>query len=450
MNSDILQAFQKELTCLTCLNYLIDPVTIGCGHSFCRPCLFLSWEEAQTPAYCPECREPSQQKDFKTNILLKNLVSVARKATLWQFLSSEEHMCGTHKETKKIFCEEDKNLLCVLCSHSQGHEAHRHCSIEEAAEEHREKLLKQIRSLWEKIQENQRKLGEESSATDQWISYVYVLAEMTAAEYKKMHLVLHQEEKQHLNRLIMEGKWILQQLKKNKAKMVQKKKDLREMFKELMKMCHKPDVDLLQDLGDILTRSESVQLHMPQPVNLELTPQPIPGLINRLNHFRVKIFFNNEMTNHNIRLFDDVKSLSSRCDYQDASLNSDRSNYLAAWGAQSFASGKHYWELDVDDSWDWALGVCKDSWIRKNGTLIESDDIFLLLCVNEGNHYTLLTTSPMLSHYMEKPVGRVGVFLDFESGSVSFLNVARSSLIWKYPTGSFNFPVRPFFHTGHT
>lgn len=53
-----------------------------------------------------------------------------------------------------------------------------------------------------------------------------------------------------------------------------------------------------------------------------------------------------------------------------------------------FTSGKQHWELDVGDSWEWALGVCKDPWIRKNGLLMESVDRFLLLCVKEGNCYS--------------------------------------------------------------
>ncbi|XP_030664707.1 tripartite motif-containing protein 43-like [Nomascus leucogenys] len=168
MDSDFSHAFQNELACVICLNYLVDPVTICCGHSFCRPCLCLSWEEAQSPANCPACREPSQKKDFKTNILLKNLVTIARKASLWQFLSSEKQICGTHRQRKKMFCDMDKSLLCLLCSNSQEHGAHKHYLIEEAAEERREKLLKQMRILWKKIQENRRNLHEERRTAFFW------------------------------------------------------------------------------------------------------------------------------------------------------------------------------------------------------------------------------------------------------------------------------------------
>uniref|UniRef100_A0A8C5YWR1 Tripartite motif-containing protein 43 n=1 Tax=Marmota marmota marmota TaxID=9994 RepID=A0A8C5YWR1_MARMA len=428
MDSDILQVFQRELTCSICMNYLIDPVTICCGHSFCWPCLCLLWEEAQTPADCPMCREPSQQIDFKSNICLKNLVSIVRKASVRHFPSSKDHMCVTHKE-RKIFCEENKTLLCLLCSNSQEHRAHRHCPIEEAAEQYREKFLKLMRSLWKKIQENQRNLKEESRKINQWV------VSMRAA-YRMLHPSVHEEEKEHLETLLKERKLTIQQIKKSKAKMLQKGKQLKKDYQELMKMCHKPYVELF----------EVMFLHMPQPVRPQLSAQPITGLRDELNHFQVNISFRNEISSHNVVLCD-VRRLMFGEDDEDEALNSDRSNYFAALGDQIFTSGKHYWELDVCGSWNWAVGVCRDSVVRKNHTLPEFEDMFLLLCVKEGTHFSLLTTSPIFSLYIERPMGHVGVFLDFQSKSVSFLNVARSSLIWRYPIESLSFPVRPFiFH----
>uniref|UniRef100_A0A2K5K3N1 Uncharacterized protein n=1 Tax=Colobus angolensis palliatus TaxID=336983 RepID=A0A2K5K3N1_COLAP len=362
MDSDFSHAFQKELICVICSNYLVDPVTVCCGHSFCRPCLCLSWEEAQSPANCPACSEPSQKQDFKTNILLKNLVTIARKASLWQFLSSEKQICGTHRETKKMFCDVEKSLLCLLCSNSQEHRTHKHYPIEGAAEEHREKLLKQMRILWKKIQENQRNLNEERRTAFLWRGDVVLRAQMIRNEYRKLHPVLHREEKQHLERLNKEYQEIFQQLQRSWVKMDQKSKHLKEMYQELMKMCHKPDVKLyrkLNQLNQLPCRSASVLLHMPQPVNPELTARPITGLVDRLNRFRGECR--------------PLGGINMQC--------------LQLW----FSMGS----------------------------------------------------------FTSKPLGRVGVFLDFESGSVSFLNVTRSSLIWSYPAGSLNFPVRPFFHTGH-
>ncbi|XP_033077350.1 tripartite motif-containing protein 48-like [Trachypithecus francoisi] len=136
-SSGILKVVQRELTCPICMNYFKDPVSMDCGHTFCRPCFYLNWKDIPLLVQCSECRKSTQQRNLKTNIHLKKMASLARKASLWLFLSSEEQMCGTHRETKKMFCEVDKSLLCLLCSSSQEHQDHRHCPIEWAAEEHR-------------------------------------------------------------------------------------------------------------------------------------------------------------------------------------------------------------------------------------------------------------------------------------------------------------------------
>ncbi|KAJ8798402.1 hypothetical protein J1605_001527 [Eschrichtius robustus] len=452
MHSDIPEAFQKELTCLVCLNYLLDPVTTGCGHSFCRSCLCLFWEQAEDPASCPVCRQRSEQTNLKTNFLLKNLVSIARKANLGQFLNSEEHRCGTHKETKKIFCEAHKSLLCLVCSQSQEHRAHRHRSTEEAAEEYWEKLANQMRSLWEKIQEIERNLKKDGRGTDPWMFYVYRYGDMIRKTYQMVTPFLQEEENYYLGSIIKESQKICKQIRKRQEEMSGKKTDLKVIYKELMKMSYKPDVELLQELGDKLKWSESAQLHMPQPLLPELRARPITGLMDWLNRFRVNIAFNNEVSSQHFRLFDDVRSLKYEHDSLCVSLDGRTSRYFAAWGSRGFTSGKQYWEVDVDGSWDWAVGVCKDSWTRKNdGILKESNrDSFLLVCVKEDHHYRLWTTTPTTPLYIEKPLGRVGVFLDFDSGSMSFVDVAKRSLLWRYEDGLFTSPVRPFICTGHT
>ncbi|XP_040832689.1 tripartite motif-containing protein 43-like [Ochotona curzoniae] len=444
MDLDILHQVQQELSCAICLNYMMDPVTINCGHSFCRPCVCLTWEEAKSPVRCPVCRKPARKKDFKTNVHLKNLVSIARQASIKDSQNSEEGMCSTHTETRKIFCEEDRSLLCVLCSDPQEHAGHRHCAIDIAAENSREMLVKQMRSLSKQMQENQRNLNEESITLSEWTLYVSRQRENIKASYEMLHPGLHQDEKQHMDTLQKQENSIFQKLKKSKAKMVLKKKKLRQIYEELMKMYHQPDMELLQKLGGVLKRCESLQQQMPQPVHPELRAPSIPGLIDWLRQFQVDISFQYEMTSHF-----HVRRLMFGYDHQGSKLNSDRFDYAAVWSKQNFYHGKYYWERDMKDSYDWALGVCKDPGIRNKGELMELEGSFLLLCSKDMRSYKLLTTSPVMAHYVEKPMSRVGVFLDFERGSVSFVDISRSSLIWRYPDCSLYFPVRPFIFTRH-
>ncbi|XP_055137357.1 putative tripartite motif-containing protein 49B [Symphalangus syndactylus] len=447
MNSGISQVFQRELTCPLCMNYFIDPVTIDCGHSFCRPCFYLHWEDIPILTQCFEFIKSTQQRNLKTNIDLKKMASLARKASLWLFLSSEEQMCGTHRETKKMFCEVDKSLLCLLCSSSQEHRDHKHCPIESAAEEHGEKLLQKMQSLWEKTCENHSNLNVETTRTRHWKDYVNLRLEAIRAEYQKMPAFHQEEEKHNLEMLKKKGKDIFHQLHLSKAKMAHRREILREMYEELKEMCHKPDVELLQAFGDILHRTESVLLHMPQPLNPELSAGPITGLMDRLNQFRVHITLHHEEANSHIFLYEILRSMCIGCDHQDVPYVTATPRSFLAWGAQTFTSGKYYWEVHVVDSWNWAFGVCNMYWKEKhqNEKTDGEEGLFLFGCVKNEIQCSLFTTSPLMVQYIPRPTSRVGLFLDCEANTVSFVDVNQSSLIYTIPSCSFSPPLRPIF-----
>ncbi|XP_014640514.1 PREDICTED: tripartite motif-containing protein 43-like [Ceratotherium simum simum] len=408
--------FQNELTCSVCMNYFIDPVTIGCGHSFCMPCLCVCWEQAPRPPRCPVCRETSHQTTFKTNIVLKTRVFLARRARPYQFPRTAEQMCEIHLKTKNFFCEVIKDALCLLCCKAEEHVAHRHCSVDWIAEEYR--------------------------------GYVTLRRKMIRAEYQKVCPLLYKEEKRHLERIEKESKEILQQLKQSEDSMDLKGKLLRGMYEELKDMCHKPDMELLQHFENTLKRSESVQLHVTQPVDPQLSSWPITGLIGRLNRFQVYVSLDNEVVTGHIPLFEDLKRFLFGTDHLEVANNSARSKYFLAWGAQSFTSGQHYWEVYVGDCSNWVIGFCNDSWTMRNDMVLDSEGIFLLFCVKDDNGCSLFTSSPVLPQYVERPVGCVGVFLDYECGTVSFVNVADSSLICSFLSCSFSSLLKPFLCCG--
>ncbi|XP_049974857.1 tripartite motif-containing protein 43B-like [Alexandromys fortis] len=448
MESCLAQAFAEELNCFICMSYLTDPVTISCGHSFCRACLHLSWEDSQLPVQCPMCREPSQQKNFRTNIVLKKLVSIARQASLMKYLSSEEHQCVTHKEIKGIFCMENRIYLCQLCSDSHMHRGHRHCPIEAAAEGEMERLLKQMTSLWEQIQKIQENVEAESRFKILFIDYLLMREDMIRMEYRKWHAVLCKEEEEHIEHMKNEGNRVLEKLRECEAMMIQKSKQLREMFQELMAMSQEPYVVLLQGLDDIFRRSESMQLNIPQSLEPELSAFPMIGLTERFKSFKARIIFENLFIFSCMKnLFNVMRRASFRPQHQDTS-EEPYGCYLSSWGSQSFLSGKYYWEVNFKAPWDWAVGVCTSSWLKNRNKAVETKGAFLLFCVKEGSHYSLLTTNPTIHHYIEKPLDRVGVFLDCEARCLSFLNIAKSSLICKYPNGTFSHRVWPFLSYG--
>ncbi|XP_037698135.1 LOW QUALITY PROTEIN: butyrophilin subfamily 2 member A2-like [Choloepus didactylus] len=115
-------------------------------------------------------------------------------------------------------------------------------------------------------------------------------------------------------------------------------------------------------------------------------------------------------------------------------------------GGESFTSGRHYWEVEVENVRVWAVGVCRDSVERKGEALLVPQNGFWILELF-GNKYRALS-SPKIVIALKERLCQVGVFLDYEAGDISFYNMKNRSHIYTCPRSPFSGPLRPFFRLG--
>uniref|UniRef100_A0A8C9DV85 Butyrophilin subfamily 2 member A2 n=1 Tax=Prolemur simus TaxID=1328070 RepID=A0A8C9DV85_PROSS len=115
-------------------------------------------------------------------------------------------------------------------------------------------------------------------------------------------------------------------------------------------------------------------------------------------------------------------------------------------GREYFTSGKHYWEVEVENVMAWTVGVCRDSVEKKGEALLLPQNGFWTLEMFE-NQYRALSSPERILPLRER-LGRVGVFLDYEAGDVSFYNMRDRSHIYTCPRSPFAGPLRPFFRLG--
>ncbi|XP_018428164.1 PREDICTED: RING finger protein 112-like [Nanorana parkeri] len=73
-------SLMEEITCSICLDDLQDPVSIACGHTFCRVCISTHWSTPQLEGYlCPECRKQCPRYQIAPDYRLMNLISKIQK-----------------------------------------------------------------------------------------------------------------------------------------------------------------------------------------------------------------------------------------------------------------------------------------------------------------------------------------------------------------------------------
>ncbi|XP_068094263.1 E3 ubiquitin/ISG15 ligase TRIM25-like [Hyperolius riggenbachi] len=198
----------EELECPICLAIYTDPVSLRCGHNFCRVCIdrVLDSQEGSAGYFCPECRKRFKERPgLQTNIALRNIAerflstqpdqeasgvhctycihspvpavmsclhcdasmcdnhlrvhSKAPEHVLCAPTTSPEtRKCSVHKEILKYYCTEDAACVCVSCCVFGGHVGHKVMSLQEASEEKKKKLRNDLQTLMAEKEEAEKRV----------------------------------------------------------------------------------------------------------------------------------------------------------------------------------------------------------------------------------------------------------------------------------------------------
>ncbi|XP_045571943.1 tripartite motif-containing protein 16-like [Salmo salar] len=162
---------QDQFCCSVCLDLLKEPVTIPCGHSYCRSCIEGCWDQDVLKGVysCPQCRQTfSPRPTLSKNNILAELVEKLKKTGLQAapppalcYVGPRDVACdfctGTRKQKALMSC-----LVCLASyceTHLQSHY--------EFPALKRHKLVKATAQLQEKICSHHDKLLEVYCRTDQ-------------------------------------------------------------------------------------------------------------------------------------------------------------------------------------------------------------------------------------------------------------------------------------------
>ncbi|XP_066533532.1 tripartite motif-containing protein 16-like isoform X2 [Hoplias malabaricus] len=340
---------QDQFVCPVCLDLLKDPVTVPCGHSFCKVCINNCWDqEDQTGVYsCPQCRVTFTTRPVLCrNNVIADVVEKLKKtelgaaspahyyagpgdvecdfctgrkhkavqsclicvASLCEFhlkphleipalikhklikASSklQEKICPQHDKLMEIYCRTDQTCICYLCT---MHEHRGHDTVAAVAERaERQSELKEGRGESEqRIQEKEKLLQKLKQAVNTLKSSAQTAVEDSERIFTELIRSIEERRSEVTELIRAQEKAELSRAEEHIQQLEQEISDLKRRDTELEQLSHTDDhIQFLQSLQALCVSSgseDSSNIFIRQSPSFNEVSKSLSELKNQLEQF---------------------------------------------------------------------------------------------------------------------------------------------------------------------
>ncbi|XP_041832854.1 probable E3 ubiquitin-protein ligase TRIML1 isoform X2 [Melanotaenia boesemani] len=167
--------------------------------------------------------------------------------------------------------------------------------------------------------------------------------------------------------------------------------------------------------------------------------------LKRVQQFAVEVTLDPDTAHPNLILSDDSKRVHHGDVRMELPDSPDRFNQcVSVLGKQSFSSGIVYYEVQVEGKTEWTVGVATQSIFRKEGITVKPENGFWTITLRNGDEVEANDTPAVRLHPRAHPQ-KVGVFLDYDKGLVSFYSVDTADLLYSFTGCCFAEKLLPYF-----
>ncbi|XP_042245960.1 eukaryotic translation initiation factor 4 gamma 3-like [Thunnus maccoyii] len=265
---------EVDCSCPVCCDIFKDPIVLLCGHSFCKHCLQEWWRQSKVQT-CPVCKEIFSMAQPPPNLALRNLSDTLRQERSQRATTGSKEFCSLHSEKLKLFCQDDQELICVICRDAKKHKKHNCVPINEAAQDHRTKLKVQLMHLKSK----QGSFEAEKLKCDKMASHITLQAQQTEeaikGEFQKLYQFLRAEEAARIDAVRKEATLKSEAMRIRIVNLTAESSSLSDKIKTMEQEMKEEDISLMLNAKSSMERS---QCNLPEPET------PSGALIDEAKH----------------------------------------------------------------------------------------------------------------------------------------------------------------------
>ncbi|XP_023191107.1 E3 ubiquitin-protein ligase TRIM21-like [Xiphophorus maculatus] len=369
----------------------------------------------------------------------------------------EDRMCLQHDKPLELFCRNDQTCVCLVCP-VLDHKNHELVPLREESEGKKAELRKTEAEVQEMIQERRLKIQEiresvkisKDAADREKAEGVQVFtALIESAERGLKELLKEIQDKQETTEKQAED--FIRDLEQEISELKKRSSEVKQLSQDEDHLHLLQSFSSLKDAPPTKTWTE-VRVHPPSYEGtvvraLALVEQNKEKILEmkRIQQFAVDVTLDPDTAHPNLILSDDGKQVKHGDVKKKLPDNPERfSHCVSVLGQQSFSSGRFYFEVQVKGKTDWTLGVVRESVDRKGKINLSPQNGFWTFWLRNGYEYLAFAGPPVRLHLHPGPQ-KVGVFVDYEEGLVSFYDVDAAALIYSFTGCCFKEKLYPYF-----
>ncbi|XP_008294335.1 nuclear factor 7, ovary-like [Stegastes partitus] len=379
----------------------------------------------------------------------------------------EDRTCMKHEKPLELFCKTDQTCICVLCS-VLDHKTHECVPLKEECKERKVELANTEAEFQQMIQRRRLKIEE--------IKQSVKISKDAGDREKSEGVQVFTALKKSVDRGLIKFMNEVEDEQKAADKQAEDAiKDLEQEISELMKrssevkqFSHSEDhIHLLRsfssltaapptkDQTEVSVRPPSYEgtvaravAQLKKTLRQEIKKLLTEAELKRVQQFAVDVTLDPQTAHPYLIMFGDDKQVMHWNVKKKLPDNPERfSKCVNVLGKQGFSSGRFYFEVEVTRKTDWTLGVARESINRKGLITLRPQDGFWTVWLRNGNEFKACADPPVCLCVTSGPE-KVGVFVDYEEGLVSFYDVDAATLIYSFTGCSFTQKLFPYFSPG--